>query len=76
MGFTGPAKNRMVEDLELERDERGLIRRDAEHRTSVPELFVTGDMAMGQSLVVWAIADGRGAAEGIRRYLERMERGT
>lgn len=69
MGFTGPEENRIVEELGIERDARGNIRADASRMTSVPGIFVAGDMALGQSLVVRAIADGRRAAVGIKNYL-------
>jgi glutamate synthase (NADPH/NADH) small chain len=70
LGFVGPAKNKIVDDLGVEKDKTGNIRVDGQHMTSVPGLFASGDMARGQSLVVRAIADGRETAKGIRQYLE------
>lgn len=69
MGFCGPGRNRLVEEQGVERDERGYARRDARHMTSVEGLFVAGDMALGASLVVRAIADGRRVAAGVVRFL-------
>jgi len=69
MGFAGPSRNKMLEDLDIERDERGNIKIDKDHMTSVEGVFAAGDMASGQSLVVRAIADGREAAQGIFDYL-------
>jgi glutamate synthase (NADPH/NADH) small chain len=70
LGFVGPARNKIVDDLGVEKDKAGNIRVDPLHMTSVPGLFASGDMARGQSLVVRAIADGRETAKGIRQYLE------
>jgi glutamate synthase (NADPH/NADH) small chain len=69
MGFTGPVKNGMIEQLGLALDARGNVAADADYMSSVPGVFAAGDMRRGQSLVVWAIAEGRKAAEGIDRYL-------
>jgi glutamate synthase (NADPH/NADH) small chain len=69
MGFTGPVKNGMVEQLGVALDARGNVAADANYMASVPGVFAAGDMRRGQSLVVWAIAEGRKAAEGIDRYL-------
>jgi glutamate synthase (NADPH/NADH) small chain len=69
MGFTGPVKNGMIEQLGVELDHRGNVAADANHATSVPGVFAAGDMRRGQSLVVWAIAEGRKAAAGIDRFL-------
>jgi glutamate synthase (NADPH/NADH) small chain len=70
MGFTGPERdNGLVGQLGLELDERGNIKRDAEYRTNLPNVFVAGDAGRGQSLIVWAIAEGRSAAAGVDRYL-------
>ncbi len=71
MGFTGPRRGPMIADLDLALDPRGNVKRDADNMTSVPGVFVTGDMAQGASLVVRAIADGTRAAGGIARYLDR-----
>jgi glutamate synthase (NADPH/NADH) small chain len=70
MGFTGPVKNGMLEQLGVELDLRGNVAADGNHMSSVPGVFAAGDMRRGQSLVVWAIAEGRKAAAGIDRYLK------
>jgi glutamate synthase (NADPH/NADH) small chain len=69
MGFTGPVKNGMIDQLGLTLDARGNVAADANYMASVPGVFAAGDMRRGQSLVVWAIAEGRKAAEGIDRFL-------
>jgi len=69
MGFLGPVKNGMLEALGVKLDARGNVEADADHMTSVPGVFAAGDMRRGQSLVVWAIAEGRKAARGIDKYL-------
>lgn len=70
MGFTGTDRtNGLVEQLGLELDARGNIARDADFQTNVPGVFVAGDAGRGQSLIVWAIAEGRSAARGVDRYL-------
>ncbi len=68
MGFTGPVRNGMVERLGLELDKRGNVKAEDYH-TSVPGVFAAGDMRRGQSLVVYAIAEGRQAARAIDRWL-------
>jgi glutamate synthase (NADPH/NADH) small chain len=70
MGFLGPVKNGMIEALGVNLDARGNVEADANHMTSVPGVFAAGDMRRGQSLVVWAIAEGRKAARGIHKYLQ------
>ncbi len=70
MGFEGPEKNPMVERLGLTTDARGALQVDAAGMTCVPGVFAAGDMSLGQSLVVRAIADGRKAARGMKKYLE------
>jgi len=70
MGFTGCKKNRLIADLNIEQNDRGLIPANADFMTSASNIFVAGDMARGASLVVHAIADGRKAAAGILRRLE------
>lgn len=70
-GFTGPEKNRIVEDLGIEKDARGNIRAGFGNMTNVPGIFVAGDMSLGQSLVVRAIASGREAGRGVCAYLEK-----
>ena len=69
MGFLGPVKNGMLEALGVKLDARGNVECDANHMTSVPGVFAAGDMRRGQSLVVWAITEGRNAARGIDKYL-------
>ncbi len=70
MGFVGPQRNGLLEQLGVELDERGNVRRDEAFRTSLPNVFVAGDMGRGQSLIVWAIAEGRSAAHHVDRFLE------
>ncbi|HKB10318.1 MAG TPA: glutamate synthase subunit beta, partial [Vicinamibacterales bacterium] len=65
MGFVGPERNGVVGALGVALTERGTVARDASWMTSVPRVFATGDMQRGQSLVVWAIADGRSCARGV-----------
>jgi glutamate synthase (NADPH/NADH) small chain len=74
MGFTGPVKNGMIDQLGVALDARGNVAADADYMSSVPGVFAAGDMRRGQSLVVWAIAEGRKAAEGIDRYLRGVRR--
>jgi glutamate synthase (NADPH/NADH) small chain len=69
MGFLGPVKSGMLDALGVKLDARGNVECDANHMTSVPGVFAAGDMRRGQSLVVWAIAEGRKAARGIDQYL-------
>ncbi|MFJ9027125.1 glutamate synthase subunit beta [Streptomyces sp. NPDC102274] len=70
MGFTGTdQENGLVEQFGLELDERGNIARDADFATNVPGVYVAGDAGRGQSLIVWAIAEGRSAARGVDRML-------
>jgi glutamate synthase (NADPH) small chain len=69
MGFVGPEKGKLLADLGVELDERGNVARDAEFMTSVEGVFTAGDMGRGQSLIVWAIAEGRAAAAGVDAYL-------
>ena len=69
MGFTGPEKNGMLTELGVKMTERGTVWRDANWMTSVPGVFTAGDMQRGQSLIVWAIAEGRSAARGVDTYL-------
>ncbi len=69
MGFLGPEGEGVVEQLGLERDERSNIVRDNAYMTNVPGVFVAGDAGRGQSLIVWAIAEGRAAAHGVDAYL-------
>jgi len=69
MGFIGPVKNGMIEALGVKLDARGNVEADTNHMTSVPGVFAAGDMRRGQSLVVWAISEGRKAARGLDKYL-------
>ncbi len=69
MGFVGPGRNRLVEQLDLELDSRGFVRKDDNGMTSTPGVFVAGDMYQGASLVVRAIQDGKETAQGVMRYL-------
>jgi len=70
LGFTGPEPV-LPKAFECELDPRGNVRTDADKMTSVPGVFAAGDCSRGQSLVVWAIKEGRAAAEGVDRYLGR-----
>ncbi|OBI36440.1 glutamate synthase subunit beta [Mycobacterium sp. E2238] len=69
MGFVGPEKEGLLTDLEVKLTDRGNVARGADFDTSVPGVFVAGDMGRGQSLIVWAIAEGRAAAAAVDRYL-------
>jgi len=69
MGFTGPVRNGLLEQLGVTLDGRGNVSTDARSMTSVEGVFAAGDMRRGQSLVVWAIAEGRAAAAGVNAYL-------
>jgi glutamate synthase (NADPH/NADH) small chain len=69
MGFTGPEKSELLTQLEVELDERGNIKRDGEYATSADGVYVCGDAGRGQSLIVWAIAEGRSAAAAVDTYL-------
>ncbi len=70
MGFTGPVKNGLLEELGVALDNRGNVVADPNsYMSSVPGVFASGDARRGQSLVVWAIAEGRKAAKGIDEYL-------
>ncbi len=69
MGFVGPERSAMLEQFGVEFTERGNVVRDVDWATNVPGVFVAGDMGRGQSLIVWAIAEGRAAAASVDRYL-------
>jgi glutamate synthase (NADPH) small chain len=69
MGFVGPDKGSWVEQLGLEPDARGNIARNDQYMTNVPGVFVAGDAGRGQSLIVWAIAEGRSCASGVDAWL-------
>jgi glutamate synthase (NADPH/NADH) small chain len=70
MGFTGPEAMTLVEQLGLELSPRGTLARDARYATAQEAVFVAGDAGRGQSLVVWAIAEGRAAAAAVDAYLQ------
>jgi len=69
MGFLGPKKTGVLAELNVKLDGRGNVIADEEKQTSVPGVFAAGDMVRGQSLVVWAIREGRKAAAGVDRFL-------
>jgi glutamate synthase (NADPH/NADH) small chain len=70
MGFTGPVKPGLVEQLGVKLDPRtNIAANEEDYQTSAPGVFVAGDARRGQSLVVWAIAEGRKAAASVNRYL-------
>ena len=69
MGFTGPQRNGLLDELGVALDSRGNISTDENYMTSIPGVFAAGDMRRGQSLVVWAISEGRKAAKCLDRHL-------
>lgn len=69
MGFTGPEQNEFIKDLHVTIDENGNIKRDAKFASDVDGVFVCGDAGRGQSLIVWAIAEGRSAAAAVDEFL-------
>jgi len=69
MGFLGPETNGVLDKLAVKMTERGTVWRDERWMTSVPGVFTAGDMQRGQSLIVWAIAEGRSCARGVDEYL-------
>ena len=69
MGFVGPQRAGLLEQLGVELNERGNVARDAQWSTNVDGVFVCGDMGRGQSLIVWAIAEGRSAAAAVDEWL-------
>jgi len=73
MGFTGPVRSGMIEKLGVQLDSRGNVATGEDCMSSVPGVFAAGDMRRGQSLVVWAIAEGRKAAASIDVYLNRVQ---
>ncbi|WP_104166308.1 glutamate synthase subunit beta [Cryobacterium sp. N22] len=70
LGFTGPDSTELTHDLHLPLDDRSNVVRDGDYQTSHEGVFVAGDAGRGQSLIVWAIAEGRAAAAAVDRYLE------
>ncbi len=71
LGFLGPVREGLLEDLGVEMDPRGLVKTDARRMTNVPGVFSAGDMRRGQSLVVWAIHEGRTTAAHVDRWLQQ-----
>ena len=69
MGFTGPVKNKLITELDIELDKRSNIKTDENRMTNIPGIFAAGDMRRGQSLVVWAINEGREAANNVDKYI-------
>ena len=69
LGFVGPERGSWLEGLGVDFDDRGNVRRDEQFMSSVPGVFVAGDMGRGQSLIVWAIAEGRACAAGLDTWL-------
>ena len=69
MGFVGPQREGLLEQLGVELNERGNVARDVRFRTNLPNVFVAGDMGRGQSLIVWAIAEGRSCAAAVDEFL-------
>jgi glutamate synthase (NADPH/NADH) small chain len=74
MGFTGAEKPGLLTDLGVDFDARGNVARDTSYQSSAPGVFVAGDMGRGQSLIVWAIAEGRSAAANVDAYLRALDR--
>ncbi|MGD0800863.1 MAG: glutamate synthase subunit beta [Terracidiphilus sp.] len=73
MGFLGPVRSGMIEQFGVALDNRGNVAANADYQTSVEKIFAAGDMRRGQSLVVWAISEGRKAAAAVDRYLATVE---
>jgi glutamate synthase (NADPH/NADH) small chain len=71
MGFLGPERHGLLSDFGVTLTDRGTVARDERWMTSVPGVFTAGDMQRGQSLIVWAIAEGRSAARGVDLFLMR-----
>jgi glutamate synthase (NADPH/NADH) small chain len=69
MGFLGPQQEGLLEQLGVGLDARGNVERDASFMTNEPGVFACGDMGRGQSLIVWAIAEGRSCAAGVDTWL-------
>lgn len=69
LGFVGPEKSSWINQLGLQHDARGNVKRNDSYMSNVDGIFIAGDMGRGQSLIVWAIAEGRAAAAGVDRYL-------
>ena len=73
MGFSGPVRNGMINQFGMKLDQRGNVETGADYMSSVAGIFAAGDMRRGQSLVVWAIAEGRKAAASMDTYLARVQ---
>jgi glutamate synthase (NADPH/NADH) small chain len=69
LGFVGPERPGLLDELGVAIGPRGTVIRDERYMTTVPGVFVAGDAGRGQSLIVWAIAEGRSAAAGVDAYL-------
>ena len=70
MGFVHPIKDKLIDDSGLELDARGNVKaNDHDYKTSINKVFVSGDMRRGQSLVVWAIREGRQVAHAVDKFL-------
>jgi len=69
MGFTGVDKGNMIDQLGVEMDARGNVARDMNYMTNIPGVFAAGDAGRGQSLIVWAISEGRSAAAAVDTFL-------
>jgi glutamate synthase (NADPH/NADH) small chain len=69
MGFLGPERDGLVDQLGVDINERGTVSRDARFATNLDRVFVCGDMGRGQSLIVWAIAEGRACAAAVDEHL-------
>ena len=69
MGFLGPVKNKLLTDLKIEYDNRGNVKTDSRRMTNIEGVFAAGDLRRGQSLVVWAIKEGRVTAEFVNEFL-------
>ncbi len=70
MGFTGPIKNGLLDNLGVKYDQRGAVAVDENFMTNLDGIFAGGDTKRGASLIVWAIAEGRKVAAGIDKYLQ------
>jgi glutamate synthase (NADPH/NADH) small chain len=69
MGFVGPQREGLLDQLGVDLNERGNVSRDGRYKTNLDNVFVAGDMGRGQSLIVWAIAEGRSCAAAVDEYL-------
>ena len=69
MGFLGPERDGLLDQLGVRMTDRGTVWRDERWMTTIPGVFTAGDMQRGQSLIVWAIAEGRSCARGVDTYL-------